>query len=132
MSSYNDYDGIPVQGSRRFLTEILRQEWGFQGYVVSDSGAVEFMNKKHRVAPTPADAIRQAVEAGLDIRTDFTMPDKYAEPLRQLVREGKLSMSTIDSRVRDVLRVKFWLGSLTSPIVSIRMPPTRSCVHPRT
>ncbi|ACB74660.1 glycoside hydrolase family 3 N-terminal domain-containing protein [Opitutus terrae] len=118
MASYNDYDGVPVEGSALFLSEILRGQWGFRGYVVSDSAAVEFIHSKHRVAPTPADAIRQAVEAGLNIRTNFTPPAAYAEPLRQLVRDGKLAMATIDARVRDVLRVKFQLGLFDRPYVA--------------
>ncbi len=115
MASYNDYDGVPIEGNKRFLTDILRGEFGFKGYVVSDSGAVEFIHLKHRVAPTPADAIRQSVEAGLNIRTNFTPPEAYGEPLRQLVRDGKLSPEVIDARVRDVLRVKLWLGLFDRP-----------------
>ncbi|MDR1010759.1 MAG: glycoside hydrolase family 3 C-terminal domain-containing protein [Opitutaceae bacterium] len=115
MPSYNDYDGIPMEASKRFLTDILRGEYRFRGYTVSDSGAVEFIHRKHRTAPTAADAIRQAVEAGLNVRTNFTPPGQYGEPLRQLVRDGKLSISTIDSRVRDILRVKFWLGLFDRP-----------------
>lgn len=115
MASYNDYDGVPVEGSRRFLTDILRGELGFKGYVVSDSGAVEFIHLKHRVAGTPAEAIRQSVDAGLNIRTNFTPPEAYGEPLRQLVRDGKLPLATIDARVRDILRVKFWLGLFDQP-----------------
>ncbi len=115
MSSYNDYDGIPVQGSSLFLTDILRRDWGFQGYVVSDSAAVEFIHDKHRVAGTPAEAIAQSVEAGLNVRTNFTPPEAYGEPLRQLVRDGRLPMATIDERVRDVLRVKYWIGLFDAP-----------------
>jgi beta-glucosidase len=118
MASYNDYDGVPVEASSLFLTDILRRDWGFKGYVVSDSAAVEFIHNKHRVAPTPADAIRQAVEAGLNIRTHFTPPDAYAEPLRQLVRDGQLPIATIDARVRDILRVKFHLGLFDRPYVA--------------
>ena len=118
MASYNDYDGIPMEGNRLFLTEILRQEWGFKGYVVSDSAAVEFIQRKHRVASTYPDAIRQAVEAGLNVRTNFDQPATYVEPLRQLVRDGKLSLETIDARVRDILRVKFWLGLFARPYVA--------------
>lgn len=118
MASYNDYDGVPIEGSRQFLTDILRGEWGFRGYVVSDSAAVEFIHTKHRVATTPADAIRQSVEAGLNIRTNFTAPEDYVAPLRQLVREGKLSVDTIDRRVRDILRVKLWTGSFDRPFVA--------------
>ena len=115
MASYNDYDGIPIESSHLFLTEILRNEWGFRGYVVSDSGAVEFIYRKHRVAATYPEAVRQAVEAGLNVRTNFTPPDQYVTPLRQLVRDGKISMQTIDARVRDILRVKFWLGLFDQP-----------------
>lgn len=115
MASYNDYDGVPIEGNKLFLTDILRGEFGFKGYVVSDSGAVEFIHLKHRVAPTAADAIRQSVEAGLNIRTNFTAPEAYGEPLRQLVRDGKLSMDVIDARVRDILRVKLWLGLFDRP-----------------
>ena len=61
MSSYNDYDGEPITGSYHFLTEILRQEWGFKGYVVSDSEAVEFISTKHQVANGYEDAVAQAV-----------------------------------------------------------------------
>ncbi len=115
MASYNDYDGIPIEANQLFLTDILRREWGFKGYVVSDSGAVEFVHRKHRVATTPAEAIRQSVEAGLNIRTNFTSPEEYVLPLRQLVREGKLSLETINARVRDILRVKYWLGLFDEP-----------------
>jgi beta-glucosidase len=118
MASYNDYDGVPIQGNSLFLTRILRDEFGFKGYVVSDSGAVEFIHEKHRVAPTSADAIRQAVEAGLNVRTNFTPPEAYGRPLRELVQSGQLSMATIDARVRDILRVKFWLGLFDQPYVA--------------
>jgi beta-glucosidase len=123
MASYNDYDGIPVQASPLFLTDILRREYGFGGYVVSDSGAVEDIHRKHRVAPTTADAIRQAVAAGLNIRTNFTPPEEYGDVLRELVQSGQLPIETIDARVRDILRVKFWLGLFDQPYV---MDPART------
>ncbi|MDR3297077.1 MAG: glycoside hydrolase family 3 C-terminal domain-containing protein, partial [Prevotellaceae bacterium] len=115
MSSYNDYDGIPITGSRYFLTQILRNEWGFRGYVVSDSHAVEYLLDKHRVAGSAVDAAAMAVNAGLNVRTNFTMPDEFLAPLREALRLGKVSMATIDERVRDVLRVKFWLGLFDNP-----------------
>lgn len=117
MSSYNDWDGEPVTGSRYFLTELLRQRFGFRGYVVSDSRAVEYIWEKHHVAPDFKDAIRQAVDAGLNVYTNFRQPEVYILPLRELVKEGKLSLSTIDARVRDVLRVKFMLGLFDTPYV---------------
>jgi beta-glucosidase len=115
MSSYNDYNGIPVSGSKEYLTGILRDKFHFNGYVVSDSWAVRFLYSKHHVAGTYKEAVRQAVEAGLNVRTTFESPDSYVQPLRELVREGSLSMKTIDDRVRDVLRVKFWEGLFDNP-----------------
>ena len=117
MSSYNDYDGVPITGSHYFLTELLRQKFGFNGYVVSDSEAAEFLYSKHHVAEDYKEAVRQVVEAGLNVRTNFTMPQTYIIPLRQLIAEGKLSMKTIDQRVGDVLRVKFKLGLFDHPYV---------------
>lgn len=117
MSSYNDWDGVPVTGSYYFLTELLRQKFGFQGYVVSDSEAVEFLYSKHKVAIDYKEAVRQAVEAGLNVRTNFTPPQTFILPLRQLINENRISMKVIDSRVADVLRVKFRLGLFDNPYV---------------
>ena len=117
MSSYNDWNGEPITGSYFFLTELLRQKFGFTGYVVSDSEAVEFLYSKHHVAGDIKEAVRQAIEAGLNVRTNFTMPQTYIYPLRELVKEGKVSMKTLDSRVADVLRVKFELGLFDEPYV---------------
>ena len=115
MTSYNDYDGVPVTASKYFLDELLRKQYGFDGYLVSDSEAVEFVHTKHRVAETYAEAVRQVVEAGLNVRTHFTMPDKYVTPLREIIADGRLSMSVVDERVREVLRVKFRLGLFDHP-----------------
>ena len=115
MSSYNDYDGEPITGSYHFLTEILRQEWGFKGYVVSDSEAVEFISSKHKVANTYEDGIAQAVNAGLNIRTHFTPPADFILPLRKAVADGKISQETLDKRVAEILRIKFRLGLFDNP-----------------
>lgn len=117
MSSYNDYDGIPISSSHYFLTELLRQQFGFDGFVVSDSEAVEFVFTKHHVASDYKDAVRQVAEAGLNVRTHFTQPRDFIIPLRELVKEGKLSMKTLDRNVTDVLRIKFRLGLFDSPYV---------------
>ena len=115
MSSYNDYDGEPITGSYHFLTEILRQEWGFKGYVVSDSEAVEFISNKPKVADTYEDGIAQAVNAGLNIRTHFTPPADFILPLRKAVDNGKISQETLDKRVAEILRIKFRLGLFDNP-----------------
>lgn len=115
MSSYNDYDGVPVTGSHYFLTELLRDRWGFDGYVVSDSEAVEFLYSKHRVAEDAVDAAAQVINAGLNVRTNFTPPEDFITPLREAVKRGLVSEKTINSRVADVLKVKFELGLFDNP-----------------
>jgi beta-glucosidase len=117
MSSYNDWDGVPVTGSHFFLTELLREKFGFNGYIVSDSEAVEFLFTKHHVVPDYSGAVKQVVEAGLDVRTNFTAPDDYILPLRELVKSGKLDMRILNERVANVLRVKFRLGLFDQPYV---------------
>jgi len=118
MSSYNDYDSIPITGSSYWLSDRLRTDFGFKGYVVSDSASVEFLYKKHRVATDMKDAVRQSFNAGLNVKTNFTPPDDFIVPLRELVKEGKVTMKTLDDRVRDVLRVKFILGLFDRPYVT--------------
>ena len=115
MSSYNDYDGIPVQGSHYWLTERLRGDFGFKGYVVSDSDAVEYLHSKHHTSKDMKESVRQVVLAGLNVRCTFRTPDSYVLPLRQLIAEGAIPMEVIDDRVRDILRVKFLVGLFDRP-----------------
>ena len=115
MSSYNDYDGFPIQSSYYWLTTRLRGEMGFRGYVVSDSDAVEYLYTKHSTAKDMKEAVKQSVEAGLNVRCTFRSPDSFVLPLRELVREGSLSEELINDRVRDILRVKFLIGLFDQP-----------------
>jgi len=120
MASYNDYDGIPIAGSHHFLTDVLRGEMGFEGYVVSDSEAVEYLDQKHRVTPDRKASVKMTVLAGMNVRTTFRKPETFVDPLRELIAEGEIPMDVIDSRVRDVLRVKFLRGLFDSPYRSIQ------------
>jgi len=117
MSSYNDYDSIPVTGSDYWLTQRLRKDFGFRGYVVSDSAAVEYLYNKHAVATDMKDAVRQSILAGLNVKTNFTRPEDFILPLRELVKEGKVPIKILDDRVRDVLRVKFTTGLFDHPYI---------------
>jgi beta-glucosidase len=117
MSSYNDYDGIPVTGSSYWLIKRLRNDFGFKGYIVSDSDALEYLYNKHRVAANLKEAVYQAYMAGLNVRTTFTPPDSIILYLRELVKEGRIPMDTIDNRVKDVLKVKFITGLFDHPYV---------------
>ena len=117
MSSYNDYNGIPVTGSYYFLTKLLRQKFGFKGYIVTDSGALRFIHDKHHVQKDFKGAIILALEAGVNVRTDFQSPSVFLIPLREAVNNGEISMDLIDQRVREVLNVKYWLGLFDNPYV---------------
>lgn len=117
MSSYNDYDGIPVSGSNYWLIQRLRIEMGFTGYVVSDSDALEYLSTKHHVAANLKESVYQAFMAGMNVRTTFRPPDSIIIYLRQLVKEGRIPMDTINKRVGDVLRVKFRLGLFDHPYI---------------
>ena len=128
MSSYNDYDSVPVTGSSYWLTQRLRRDFGFKGYVVSDSAAVEYLYNKHAVAADMKEAVRQSIIAGLNVKTNFTRPEDFILPLRELVREGKVPMQTLDDRVRDVLRVKFRVGLFDRPYIE-DTNKTRSIVN---
>ncbi len=117
MASYNDYDGIPIISSKYWLIDRLRTEYGFRGYVVSDSGAVEDLYHKHGTASDEKDSVRQSINGGMNVKTHFRAPETFILPLRELVNEGKVTMETLDSRVRDVLRVKFLIGLFDHPYV---------------
>ena len=118
MSSYNDWNGVPVSASSYFLTELLRNTYGFDGYVVSDSEAVEFVHTKHRVAVNYDEAVRQVLTAGLNVRTHFTPPADFILPIRRLVQKDPSFMQVVDQRVSEVLRVKFRLGIFDRPYVT--------------
>lgn len=115
MTCYNDVEGSPVQGSKYWLTDRLRKDFGFRGYVISDSDAVEMLYMKHHTAADMKDAVRQAVEAGLNVRCTFRTPESYVEPLRACIADGSLPMHIINDRVRDILRVKFITGLFDHP-----------------
>ncbi|MDB5117237.1 MAG: bglX 15, partial [Mucilaginibacter sp.] len=118
MASYNDYDGVPIAASKYFLTDILRKKFGFNGYVVSDSHAVEDLFAKHHVARDSADAACMVLTAGVDVRTDFDNPRIYINAMRRGIRNGSIPMSIVDERVKEVLAVKFWLGLFDHPYIA--------------
>ena len=123
MSSYNTYDGVPVTGSSYFLTDLLRDEYGFRGYVVSDSGAVTRLAAQHGVAVDFDDSVAQAVNAGMNVRTNFKKMEEFVLALRRVVEDGRVTEETIDKRVADVLRVKFELGLFDKPFVDSEKAP---------
>lgn len=110
MSCYSAYDGVPVSGSRRFMTDILRGELGFDGYVYSDWGSVDRLKTFHHAVATSEEAARQSLLAGIDVDVD----DAY-HTLEQQVTDGLIAEADIDNAVRRVLSVKFRLGLFDNP-----------------
>ncbi|WP_248515435.1 glycoside hydrolase family 3 N-terminal domain-containing protein [Salinarchaeum laminariae] len=108
MPCYNSIDGEPVHGSRRFLTELLREELGFDGHVVSDWGGVDHLQEDHKVTPDSKASSRLTRNAGLDVIS--VGMGRHAEHTVELVEEGELSEAQIEESVRRVLRAKFDLG----------------------
>lgn len=111
MTAFNDVNGIPATGNQFLLTDVLRGEWKFDGFVVSDYTAVmELMN--HRLAANEAEAAQYGLNAG----TDMEMVSRfYNQHSAELLREGKVSQKTIDEAVRRILRIKFRLGLFDQP-----------------
>jgi beta-glucosidase len=111
MNAYSSYDGIPMASSHHMLTDILRKELGFKGYVYSDWGVVEMLYSFQHTAKNPADAALQAVKAGLDMEI---WSDCY-EKLDSLVLSGALPVRYIDTAVSRILRAKFTIGLFEHP-----------------
>lgn len=115
MCAYNDYNGVPMSGNYHYLTEVLRNEMGFKGYVVSDSYAIGRLAGVHKVAADQKESCLMALQAGLNVRTEFDEPDNYIRYIRELVEEGRLPIERVDELVKQVLYVKFWIGLFDQP-----------------
>lgn len=122
MSCYSAYDGVPVTASHYYMTDILRDSLGFDGYVYSDWGSVERLRQVHHAVSTNEEAARVALLAGVDLDID----DCYRSLVQQ-VENGLVSIDDIDRAVRRVLTVKFRLGLFDQPID----PPVTPIVHNR-
>ncbi|MGM9787846.1 MAG: glycoside hydrolase family 3 N-terminal domain-containing protein [Candidatus Cryptobacteroides sp.] len=111
MSSFNDNDGVPATGNSWLLSEVLRNEWGFTGMVVSDWGSVGGLIP-HGVAKDKKEAAKICLEAGCDMDM---MSYSYLNHLKELLAEGSVSMEVLDEAVRRVLRLKVKLGLIEKP-----------------
>lgn len=112
MPSYNEVDGVPAHANHFLLTEVLRDEWDFPGYVFSDYGGASQLYNFHLIAKDKAEAAERAVTAGLDM--EAARPDIYPH-LIQLVKEGRIPESLIDRSVRRILTAKFKAGLFEKP-----------------
>ena len=116
MHAYHEIDGIPCAASKKLLRKILREEWGFEGFVVSDYFGVRMLHTHHRVASNLEEAARIALEAGVDVELPTT--ECYGDPLLKLVDSGRISEEVVDEAVARVLRAKILLGLFDNPYVN--------------
>lgn len=113
MTSFNDNDGVPSTANKFLVTDVLRGEWGFDGFVVSDWASIyEMVN--HGFAEDNKHAGELAINAGVDMDM---MSYAYISHMEELIAEGKVSMETLDNAVRGILRVKFRLGLFDNPYI---------------
>ena len=110
MNSYSEIDGLPAAADPGLFTGVLRDEWGFEGTVVSDYWAIAFLEIMHRVAADSSEAGALALEAGIDVELPHVRC--YAEPLAAAVRSGRVDEALVDRAARRVLRQKGELGLL--------------------
>ena len=113
MTSYNSIDGIPCTSNHYLLTQLLRNEWKFRGFVVSDLYSIEGIHESHFVAPTKENAAIQSVTAGVDVDLGG---DAYTN-LCHAVQSGQMDKTVIDTAVCRVLRMKFEMGLFEHPYV---------------
>jgi beta-glucosidase len=117
MNAYHEMDGVPCGASRELLTDILRDQIGFDGVLVSDYFTINALFTYHGIAHSLEEAAQIALEAGIDV--ELPTHQGYGEPLRCAVEQGKVSMALIDTAVSRGLRVKFDLGLFEQPYVNV-------------
>ncbi|MDX1637384.1 MAG: glycoside hydrolase family 3 N-terminal domain-containing protein [Balneolaceae bacterium] len=114
MINSGEINGVPVHASRKLLTDLLRDELGFRGLAVSDWQDIHYLYTRHKVAKDYKEAIKMAVNAGVDMSM-VPLDLDFPRLLKELVEEGEVPMERIDESVRRILRVKFLLGLFDKP-----------------
>lgn len=114
MTAYNEIDGVPCTSSRYLLNHVLREQWGFQGFVITDCGAIDMLYSGHNVAPTGESASALALSAGVDMEMSGSMFSRY---LMEALNKRLVSQEELDEAVRRVLDAKFRLGLFDNPYV---------------
>ncbi len=123
MAAYHDIDGVPCTANPWLLQTVLRQEMGFQGFVLADDGAISRLQNVHHVAATPEDAICLAINAGVDMQYYDYHHDVFQNAIVQGIKDGKLKPDALDRAVSCILRVKFTLGLFDHPMTDPSLDP---------
>ncbi|MBV7531059.1 glycoside hydrolase family 3 N-terminal domain-containing protein [Chitinophaga sp. sic0106] len=131
MAAYHEIDGLPMVFNRWLLTDVLRKEYGFKGFVLSDLGAVRMGLENHRTATSRADAMAQTINAGLNMQFYDFGHDEFEQALDSALKMKMLTPARLDTAVAEVLRVKFLLGLFDRPYIDTTLlaKVTRSTAH---
>lgn len=117
MAAYHELDGIPCVSNKWLLQDVLRKEWGFKGFVLSDLGAIKMTIDNHMTAKDTTDAMVQTIKAGLNMQFyDFAHPS-FKNAINEALADKRLTEEDLNNAVRDILRVKFMLGLFENPYV---------------
>ncbi|MDR2474769.1 MAG: glycoside hydrolase family 3 C-terminal domain-containing protein [Bacteroidales bacterium] len=117
MAAYHEMDGVPSVANSWLLTTVLRDEWGFDGCVVTDLGAIKKQITTHRTATNAEEAITNALSAGLDMQFYDFPYSEFQHTIVEAVKNGKLPQNDLDRAVKNILRVKFMLGLFDNPYI---------------
>lgn len=112
MTAYNEIDGVPCTSSRYLLNDVLREKWGFDGFVITDCGAVNMLKDGHNTASSEAEAVAQSLRAGVDMEMSGVM---FRAHMETAIQQGFISMEELDQAVRRMLEMKFRLGLFERP-----------------
>lgn len=121
MAAHNELNGVPCHGNKWLLTDVLRKEWGFDGFVVSDWMDIERLYLTQKVAPNQKDAIKMSVDAGMDMHMHGP---NFLKPLSELVKEGEISETRINDACKKILKAKFLVGLFDKPFSDIKKAET--------
>ncbi|WP_442846152.1 glycoside hydrolase family 3 N-terminal domain-containing protein [Leeuwenhoekiella sp. H156] len=119
MTAYSSVDGIPSTAHKKLLTGLLREQWGFKGFVVSDLGSIEGIKNDHHAAATLEEAAALAMNAGVDVDLGG---NGFDDALFSAFKAGDVSEDRLDEAVKNVLRLKFEMGLFENPYVDEKLP----------
>jgi beta-glucosidase len=120
MATYHEIDGTPIVGSKHLLTQTLRNDWGFDGLIISDADAIDHMHALHRITANKGESAKKAIEAGVDFDLAIFKKEYCFQELPAMVKAGKVSKEALNRAVSKVLKVKFELGLFDDPYMDVK------------
>lgn len=125
MAAYHEWDGVPAAGDPWLLKDLLRDEWGFKGFVLSDLGAIAKQHNSHHTAKSDEEAILNSIRSGLDMQFYDYTHEKFQQTIIEAVNKGSLEMKDVNRAVSSVLYVKFRLGLFENPYINTKLQAER-------